>query len=198
MTATKRSIFSEFTHHHTVSKDQNITTCCFMIQCKNLLWVCLSNWRLYVNMLFIFSLVIQWRFVDRIQRQMTAFKEVTTTFVQFVCVTDAHLCYTEPSVRLTSSLFTGILWADPSRPDQDLRWKWAGGDTQRSRCEMIQKLFRCFISLSLPQLLMCGLGDVDVNDWRENTKYKNGYNPNHPAIIWFWKVRFYSWYTLFL
>ncbi|TRY90153.1 hypothetical protein DNTS_033341 [Danionella cerebrum] len=57
-------------------------------------------------------LVMQWRFVDRIQRQMTAFKE----------------------------------------------------------------------------LLMCGLGDVDVNDWRENTKYKNGYNPNHPAIIWFWKT----------
>lgn len=36
---------------------------------------------------------------------------------------------------------------------------------------------------------MCGLGDVDVNDWRENTKYKNGYSANSPAIIWFWKVR---------
>lgn len=36
---------------------------------------------------------------------------------------------------------------------------------------------------------MCGLGDVDVNDWRENTKYKNGYCPNQPVILWFWKVR---------
>lgn len=36
---------------------------------------------------------------------------------------------------------------------------------------------------------MCGLGDVDVNDWRENTKYKNGYCPNHIVIQWFWKVR---------
>lgn len=35
---------------------------------------------------------------------------------------------------------------------------------------------------------MCGLGDVDVNDWREHTKYKNGYNVNHPVIQWFWKV----------
>lgn len=40
-----------------------------------------------------------------------------------------------------------------------------------------------------PQLLMCGLGDVDVNDWRENTKYKNGYSSNHIVIQWFWKVR---------
>lgn len=36
---------------------------------------------------------------------------------------------------------------------------------------------------------MCGLGDVDVNDWRENTKYKNGYVSNHIVIQWFWKVR---------
>lgn len=40
-----------------------------------------------------------------------------------------------------------------------------------------------------PQLLMCGLGDVDVNDWRENTKYKNNYCANHVVIQWFWKVR---------
>lgn len=39
------------------------------------------------------------------------------------------------------------------------------------------------------QLLMCGLGDVDVNDWRENTKYKNGYCSNQIVIQWFWKVR---------
>lgn len=36
---------------------------------------------------------------------------------------------------------------------------------------------------------MCGLGDVDVNDWRQHTIYKNGYCPNHPVIQWFWKVR---------
>lgn len=35
---------------------------------------------------------------------------------------------------------------------------------------------------------MCGLGDVDVNDWREHTKYKNGYSVNHQVIQWFWKA----------
>lgn len=44
------------------------------------------------------------------------------------------------------------------------------------------------VSPSCVQLLMCGLGDVDVNDWRQHTVYKNGYCPNHPVIQWFWKV----------
>uniref|UniRef100_A0A8C5B8V1 HECT-type E3 ubiquitin transferase n=1 Tax=Gadus morhua TaxID=8049 RepID=A0A8C5B8V1_GADMO len=38
------------------------------------------------------------------------------------------------------------------------------------------------------ELLMCGLGDVDVNDWRANTKYKTGYCPTQPLIQWFWKT----------
>ncbi|KAI7802626.1 putative E3 ubiquitin-protein ligase NEDD4-like, partial [Triplophysa rosa] len=85
-----------------------------------------SNKKEYIH------LVIQWRFVDRIQRQMTAFKE-------------------------------GFYELIP------------------------QDLIKIFDENEL-ELLMCGLGDVDVNDWRENTKYKNGYNQNHPAIIWFWKT----------
>lgn len=45
-----------------------------------------------------------------------------------------------------------------------------------------------FLSGLALQLLMCGLGDVDVSDWREHTKYKNGYSANHVVIQWFWKV----------
>lgn len=40
------------------------------------------------------------------------------------------------------------------------------------------------------ELLMCGLGDVDVNDWRKNTTYKGEYTNNHLVIQWFWKVRY--------
>ncbi|XP_052008001.1 E3 ubiquitin-protein ligase NEDD4-like isoform X2 [Xyrauchen texanus] len=85
-----------------------------------------SNKKEYIH------LVMQWRFVDRIQRQMTAFKEG----------------------------FYELIPLD---------------------------LIKIFDENEL-ELLMCGLGDVDVNDWRENTKYKTGYNPNHPVIIWFWKT----------
>ncbi|XP_043845321.1 LOW QUALITY PROTEIN: E3 ubiquitin-protein ligase NEDD4 [Dromiciops gliroides] len=77
-------------------------------------------------------LVIQWRFVNRIQKQMSAFKE-------------------------------GFFELIP------------------------QDLIKIFDENEL-ELLMCGLGDVDVNDWKEHTKYKNGYSVNHQVIQWFWKA----------
>ncbi|XP_012584236.1 PREDICTED: E3 ubiquitin-protein ligase NEDD4 isoform X2 [Condylura cristata] len=77
-------------------------------------------------------LVIQWRFVNRVQKQMAAFKE-------------------------------GFFELIP------------------------QDLIKIFDENEL-ELLMCGLGDVDVNDWREHTKYKNGYSVNHQVIQWFWKA----------
>ncbi|XP_052043783.1 E3 ubiquitin-protein ligase NEDD4 [Apodemus sylvaticus] len=77
-------------------------------------------------------LVIQWRFVNRIQKQMAAFKE-------------------------------GFFELIP------------------------QDLIKIFDENEL-ELLMCGLGDVDVSDWREHTKYKNGYSLNHQVIHWFWKA----------
>jgi hypothetical protein len=41
------------------------------------------------------------------------------------------------------------------------------------------------------ELLMCGLPEIDMDDWMENTEYCGDYEscgPNHPAIIWFWEV----------
>ncbi|CAJ0930585.1 unnamed protein product [Ranitomeya imitator] len=77
-------------------------------------------------------LVIQWRFVNRIQKQMASFKE-------------------------------GFFELIP------------------------QDLIKIFDENEL-ELLMCGLGDVDVNNWREHTKYKNGYCLGHQVIQWFWKA----------
>ena len=39
------------------------------------------------------------------------------------------------------------------------------------------------------QLLLAGLQDIDVNDWKRHTKYRGEYNTNHPVIINFWKVQ---------
>ncbi|XP_072321737.1 E3 ubiquitin-protein ligase NEDD4-like isoform X2 [Eucyclogobius newberryi] len=77
-------------------------------------------------------LVIQWRFVNRVQKQMTAFKE---GFFELILL-DVIKIFDENEL----------------------------------------------------ELLMCGLGDVDVNDWKENTKYKNTYCSNHVVIQWFWKT----------
>nr|XP_048722727.1 E3 ubiquitin-protein ligase NEDD4 isoform X5 [Caretta caretta] len=77
-------------------------------------------------------LVIQWRFVSRVQKQMAAFKE---GFFELIS----------------------------------------------------QDLIKIFDENEL-ELLMCGLGDVDVADWKLYTKYKNGYSINHQVIQWFWKA----------
>ena len=32
------------------------------------------------------------------------------------------------------------------------------------------------------ELLMCGIGSIDVKDWKGNTVYKGDYHPNHIVI----------------
>ena len=41
------------------------------------------------------------------------------------------------------------------------------------------------------ELLMCGLPEIDIQDWMENTEYSGEYDregPNHQACKWFWEV----------
>ncbi|EJK45378.1 hypothetical protein THAOC_36008 [Thalassiosira oceanica] len=41
------------------------------------------------------------------------------------------------------------------------------------------------------ELLMCGLPEIDIDDWKENTEYSGGYDregPNHEVCVWFWEI----------
>lgn len=38
------------------------------------------------------------------------------------------------------------------------------------------------------ELLISGLGEINVNDWRTHTMYKSGYTPDNPVIQNFWKA----------
>lgn len=38
------------------------------------------------------------------------------------------------------------------------------------------------------ELLMCGLGEIDINDWRKHTNYRGEYSDKHHVIVWFWKA----------
>jgi len=49
------------------------------------------------------------------------------------------------------------------------------------------KLLQLFDENEL-ELLMCGIGKIDVKDWKTNTVYKGGYHQNHIVIQWFWRV----------
>lgn len=45
---------------------------------------------------------------------------------------------------------------------------------------------------------MCGLGEIDINDWRRNTNYRGEYGDRHHVIVWFWKVNSnYTTYATF-
>ncbi|EJK61422.1 hypothetical protein THAOC_18095, partial [Thalassiosira oceanica] len=41
------------------------------------------------------------------------------------------------------------------------------------------------------ELLMCGLPEIDIDDWKENTEYSGDYDregPNHKVCVWFWEI----------
>ncbi len=38
------------------------------------------------------------------------------------------------------------------------------------------------------ELLLGGIGVIDVRDWRKNTVYKGDYHANHMVIQWFWRL----------
>jgi len=95
-------------------------------------------WSLFV----VFSLVIQWRFVSRIQEQMNAFLQGFGSIVplSYIKIFDEN--------------------------------------------EM--------------ELLMCGIQNIDVKDWKENTHYKGDYSPNNIVIQWFWRVCTFKLCYIFL
>lgn len=39
-----------------------------------------------------------------------------------------------------------------------------------------------------PQVMLCGMQEVDLADWQRNTVYRH-YTRNSKQIIWFWQVR---------
>ena len=37
------------------------------------------------------------------------------------------------------------------------------------------------------QLMLCGMQEIDVDDWERNTIYRH-YQRNSKQVVWFWKV----------
>lgn len=48
------------------------------------------------------------------------------------------------------------------------------------------------------ELLMCGIQNIDVKDWKENTHYKGDYSPNNIVIQWFWRVCIFYTYLYYV
>jgi len=74
--------------------------------------------------------------------------------------------------------------------------KWRFVDRVQAQMKAIMKGLEEVVPLDSLQVfdereleyLLCGLGTIDVEDWRKNTQYRSGYNDKHPVINWFWKA----------
>ena len=53
---------------------------------------------------------------------------------------------------------------------------------------MFMIIFTVFLSV-IPsnQLMLCGMQEMDVDDWERNTIYRH-YQRNSKQVMWFWKV----------
>lgn len=56
-------------------------------------------------------------------------------------------------------------------------------------CELIpNQLLRPFDEREL-ELVICGISNIDVNDWKQYTRLKHC-TPETPQVLWFWQVRY--------
>jgi len=78
----------------------------------------------------------------------------------------------------------------------DLVIKWRFIDRIEKQMKEFAKGFHDIIPANLIQMfdereleyLLCGLGEINVGDWRLNTQYRGGYHDKHVVIQWFWKA----------
>jgi hypothetical protein len=49
------------------------------------------------------------------------------------------------------------------------------------------KLVQIFDAREL-ELVLCGTIEIDLNDWKQNTEYRSGYQATHQVVIWFWQA----------
>merc|ERR1712217_775437 len=38
------------------------------------------------------------------------------------------------------------------------------------------------------ELMVCGVGEIDVHDWEQHTQYENDYSNASQPVRWFWEV----------
>jgi hypothetical protein len=70
-----------------------------------------------------------------------------------------------------------------------------GGDTGH-HLQTIVNSFNSIIPQNLIQdftpeeleMMICGRGIINIDDWKANTEYSGGYTPESQIVIWFWEI----------
>lgn len=53
---------------------------------------------------------------------------------------------------------------------------------------IMRVVIRCVYVCVCVQVMLCGMQEVDLQDWQRNTVYRH-YTRNSKQIIWFWQVQ---------
>ncbi|VDN02187.1 unnamed protein product [Thelazia callipaeda] len=75
-----------------------------------------------------------------------------------------------------------------------IKWRIERGVSEQSKAllrglyQVIDRdLLRIFDNKQL-KLMLSGTMEIDIEDWRRHTEYKNGYHADHICITWFWNI----------
>lgn len=81
----------------------------------------------------------------------------------------------------TKSFFTGFNSVFP------LEWMQYFDERELEVTRKICYFLEDFVKLTFFQLLLCGMQEIDVDDWQRNTVYRH-YTPASKQVQWFWQV----------
>lgn len=75
-----------------------------------------------------------------------------------------------------------------------INWRFTRGVEQQTRAfldgvnDVVSLPWLQYFDERELELMLCGMQEIDVDDWERNTTYRN-YQRNSKQIMWFWKVR---------
>merc|ERR1740117_699951 len=53
---------------------------------------------------------------------------------------------------------------------------------------VIPEAFLCVFDHQDLELMLCGMPCIDVDDWKRNTEFKDGYSSRSVQVRWFWQI----------
>lgn len=78
--------------------------------------------------------------------------------------------------------------------DKVLRWRIDHGISEQKEAllkgftELLDCKYIGMFDASELELVLAGVAEIDVDDWRRNSEYRGGYYKSHPVIRWFWQA----------
>lgn len=147
---------------------------------------------------FLYSLMTNWRFSRGVEEQSKAFLDgfsevVPLQWLQYFDERELEVCTCLSPHCLTPLVLSGLFGSDVEdigeADSRNTVWqRYLIYDVYVMRTDISWNR-RCSLQLKnlFQQLMLCGMQEMDVDDWERNTIYRH-YQRNSKQVMWFWKV----------